>query len=701
MTFRPTLTECTYPASCSSSSEGELDSSAPHAKTQAANIDRTSAANSSLGWQASASPRRLRAKYLSTPRHLPRVSTAELRPNAQELPGASLEHYQYCSSCSPGHYVISPVTQTFSNTEHPPSPKELVQNISKSLVTVLEAKSMPETQADRDFVSTKHHLLPDETEHVATDMVTMTRTSSGPNSGARSPRADSHNAQKPSDYATADPVLGAFNETDPSPEANSLLTQLGKLSLEDKDAATSKSKLSQRQQRGQEILQDCADAGGEPHNGRTSHNKNHSGGSRSTNTSGGAHKRDRLGHGSPNEASSGDGLPEDDEDDESHKRKKGKQRQACASPKDSLLCPFYVANPVKHSQCARYDLADVSAVKQHLKRVHKRPEFYCSRCFQHFEFHSEEKSHTRSNHCEIVSEPQNFQDLMTEDDWYKVSRKHRYGYDESAWFEIYKILFNTRPPLKTPYRTAAEAQPLHHISSILRNLPGHCLAHLASSQGLPWDTQAFVRHAHGLIMSERDVQVSPPLTSVQGVETPQLDQGLLYKRTSMLPHVNQHEWTQAQDLATNRLSGTSSLDSESGSGKRIEETSTELALPGFEPSADLDFASWDMNSCTIDTSLGNCTQVSPEDVFPMSGIRTSPHSTCRGNSNQPPLCYSQQTPYLPAVFDTTQHQLSLDCASAFNQSGTSAPFDRYSTHAGLDVSWSWPSVVPASPIGFE
>jgi len=70
-----------------------------------------------------------------------------------------------------------------------------------------------------------------------------------------------------------------------------------------------------------------------------------------------------------------------------------------------LACPFYKWKPMQYVSCQSYLLRRVKDVKQHIRRRHSKPAFYCARCYRIFANAKLRDHHTRTGGCQIQEEP--------------------------------------------------------------------------------------------------------------------------------------------------------------------------------------------------------------------------------------------------------------------------------------------------------
>lgn len=191
---------------------------------------------------------------------------------------------------------------------------------------------------------------------------------------------------------------------------------------------------------------DCGDTS--PSSQRTSAATSSSdGATRSSVTSLGKHPRD------DGDISSNNGLQSPD-----HKKKRTSASMISLDGR-LLACPYNKIDPSRYSEvnteeknyrgCSSCYLTTISRLKQHLYRVHKRPDHYCACCFKIFESKESLDTHARSRSCE-VQDPQ-FSEKMNFDQ-VTLIRRRAVGQDQSeTWFAIFEILFPGTPRPQSAY----------------------------------------------------------------------------------------------------------------------------------------------------------------------------------------------------------------------------------------------------------
>ena len=167
-----------------------------------------------------------------------------------------------------------------------------------------------------------------------------------------------------------------------------------------------------------------------------------------------------------------------------HKRPRFDEVEPNASSSKRLLaCPYAKHDPERYSErntnrtetayhkCASKILTDIPRLKQHLYRVHKRPEHTCSSCFESFENAQSRISHERTRSCGILECP--FEEKM-DPDQYRAVKRRQVGQDcVASWFAIFGILFPGAPLPDNPYVECTESLMIGRIVGEFTNFVEH------------------------------------------------------------------------------------------------------------------------------------------------------------------------------------------------------------------------------------
>ena len=125
-----------------------------------------------------------------------------------------------------------------------------------------------------------------------------------------------------------------------------------------------------------------------------------------------------------------------------------------------LACPYFKNEPRRYSErnstersyrsCSTCLLKDISRLKQHLYRVHRRPDHYCGRCYQVCRSEALLEEHVRSDPRCQLSGPL-FQEKMTVAQIEQIKRRRPGKSVSDNWYGIFKILFPDSTPPESPY----------------------------------------------------------------------------------------------------------------------------------------------------------------------------------------------------------------------------------------------------------
>jgi hypothetical protein len=125
-----------------------------------------------------------------------------------------------------------------------------------------------------------------------------------------------------------------------------------------------------------------------------------------------------------------------------------------------LACPYFKYDPTRYSErnilektyrgCSSCFLKDISRLKQHLYRVHRRPDHYCGRCSEKFDSQDALETHIRASEACDVRDPQ-YAEKMTSDQLTSIKRRSPGRSPRETWYIIFKILFPDSPLPDNPF----------------------------------------------------------------------------------------------------------------------------------------------------------------------------------------------------------------------------------------------------------
>ncbi|KAI1125332.1 hypothetical protein F5Y10DRAFT_284394 [Nemania abortiva] len=135
------------------------------------------------------------------------------------------------------------------------------------------------------------------------------------------------------------------------------------------------------------------------------------------------------------------------------------------SGKKSLACPFYKRDPQRHQECGKYTLRRIKDVKQHIYRLHCKPELYCSRCYVDFKWSSERDHHIREGRCPLKEMP-NIDGIITENQRKELKDCGSRGLSkEQHWMELWNIIFPGACPPRSPHIEDGQIELLSSLRS--------------------------------------------------------------------------------------------------------------------------------------------------------------------------------------------------------------------------------------------
>ncbi|KAK5082288.1 hypothetical protein LTR05_007434 [Lithohypha guttulata] len=164
--------------------------------------------------------------------------------------------------------------------------------------------------------------------------------------------------------------------------------------------------------------------------------------------------------------------PEEDQESEESDTSASKRQkhEASAEPQKLFACPYHKHDPVRYAQgnttelhyrgCVKGLFRDISRMKQHLKRVHHYPGFYCRRCFEVFDTNDKLQDHSSlPEACEPRDCP--YAERINETKQVKIHVKRPGKDPKDLWFEIFTIIFPGSPLPDSPYIERAQSRGIY------------------------------------------------------------------------------------------------------------------------------------------------------------------------------------------------------------------------------------------------
>jgi len=149
----------------------------------------------------------------------------------------------------------------------------------------------------------------------------------------------------------------------------------------------------------------------------------------------------------------------------------------------ALACPFYRRDPQKYERCLSSSwLGSIEDVKQHLLRGHRRPDFYCARCYKTFDSAERRDNHTRHTDCDRLPRP-GLEGIG--DDQRRELSKHtsRRKSVEAQWYDIWDVVFPGAR--RDPPQSVYVGSPMQESAQLLRSFWDDRRSEILGSVSLP------------------------------------------------------------------------------------------------------------------------------------------------------------------------------------------------------------------------
>ena len=158
-------------------------------------------------------------------------------------------------------------------------------------------------------------------------------------------------------------------------------------------------------------------------------------------------------------------------------------------------------------------------MKQHLYRVHKRPNHYCGSCFDDFDTQEALDAHSRRRPVCILAKAR-FPEKMSRDQLNSIKRQRPGENPSESWFNIFKILFPDALLPESPFCEAAQPTLIHNFSEqFLAYAPAMSSALVRSRDGnsinLPVHQQQILDNAMEESLSEMVQHFATDLTGLE------------------------------------------------------------------------------------------------------------------------------------------------------------------------------------------
>jgi hypothetical protein len=198
-----------------------------------------------------------------------------------------------------------------------------------------------------------------------------------------------------------------------------------------------------------------------------------------------------------------------------------------------FACPYSKFDPIRFSErnidekhyrgCSSSYLSDISRLKQHLYRTHRKPDFYCRSCFEIFKSEAQLDTHTRKRPSCEPCEP-HFAEKMSVEQIADVKRRKPGKTPADTWFAIFRILFPEAPLPQSPYADSVSSEAIRSFMDLFQrqaqaNLSALIREQLGSTLVLHSDQQRLLDSALEISIAQLVMQMGP---SDLGVEPQQV-----------------------------------------------------------------------------------------------------------------------------------------------------------------------------------
>ncbi|KAI8952595.1 hypothetical protein F4801DRAFT_540608 [Xylaria longipes] len=130
-----------------------------------------------------------------------------------------------------------------------------------------------------------------------------------------------------------------------------------------------------------------------------------------------------------------------------------------------LACPFFKKDPQRYQDCGKYTLRRIKDVKQHIYRLHCKPELYCSRCFENFKCSNERDHHIREGGCTLKEVP-NRDDVISDNQRKELKECGSRGKSkQQQWMELWDVIFPGAKRPRSPHVEDGQGELLSSLRS--------------------------------------------------------------------------------------------------------------------------------------------------------------------------------------------------------------------------------------------
>lgn len=148
-----------------------------------------------------------------------------------------------------------------------------------------------------------------------------------------------------------------------------------------------------------------------------------------------------------------------------------------------LSCPFYLNNSIEYGRCVlHHDLQSVEAVIDHVCSDHMEPPC-CAMCYRVFDRAMDRDHHMSKNTCELRS-PVPIDGINVYQKEKLVKRDRVYLGEKKRWYRIWKTVFPSSAPPRSPYLEKGVGLELSMVRDYWAKNGRDCLSQYLTKRGL-------------------------------------------------------------------------------------------------------------------------------------------------------------------------------------------------------------------------
>ncbi|KAI1736967.1 hypothetical protein F4680DRAFT_429787 [Xylaria scruposa] len=173
-----------------------------------------------------------------------------------------------------------------------------------------------------------------------------------------------------------------------------------------------------------------------------------------------------------------------------------------------LACPFYKKDHQRYQDCGKYTLRRIKDVKQHIYRLHCKPELYCSRCFESFKCSNERDNHIREGGC-ILQEVPNHDGVISDNQRKELKEcKNRGTSKQQQWMKLWNVIFPGVKRPRSPYIESGQAELLSSLRTYWDGNADEIIAKSIGKHDPGFQGSGRIREAINIILDHFETDLS-------------------------------------------------------------------------------------------------------------------------------------------------------------------------------------------------